>query len=132
VSGALTVEPAGGFDELREDWQRLADAAGSPFSTWEWATTWWEHYGDGRPLHLLRCRAPDGRMAAILPLFLARRTPVRMLRFVGQGPADQLAPVCAPEDAPAAAEALVRAVREGTAGARVLMAAGWSGSGAAC
>ena len=130
MTGALALEESADLDELRDDWQRLADAAGNPFSTWEWARTWWDHFGAGRPLHLVRCSAGDGRVAAILPLFLARRRPLRMLRFVGHGPADQLAPVCAPEDAGAAAEALRRAVAGGTGGAQVLMADRLPGEGA--
>jgi CelD/BcsL family acetyltransferase involved in cellulose biosynthesis len=110
------------LEPAREDWQRLAEASGSPFSTYEWAETWWRHYGGGRPLHVIRCRDDAGRAFAVLPLFTARSRPLRMLRFVGQGAADQLQPVCAPGDAPAAAAALRRAFEEGVGGAQVLLA----------
>jgi CelD/BcsL family acetyltransferase involved in cellulose biosynthesis len=49
---------------------------------------------------------------AILPLYLASRRPARTLRFIGHGPADQLGPICAPEDRHAAAEALLTLLRE--------------------
>jgi len=129
VSAPLALEPAGGLDAVREDWQGLEEAAGSPFSTWEWASAWWEHFGAGRPLQLIRCRDADGRVAAILPLFLARDRPVRVLRFLGHGLADQLAPVCAPEDGAATADALQRALAEGTGGAQLLIADRLPGEG---
>jgi CelD/BcsL family acetyltransferase involved in cellulose biosynthesis len=51
-------------------------------------------------------------VAAILPLYEAiPPRPLRLLRFVGHGPADQLGPVCAPEDRRLAAEGLARAAR---------------------
>jgi CelD/BcsL family acetyltransferase involved in cellulose biosynthesis len=109
------LERLDALEPARDDWRRLADAAGSPFSTYEWAETWWRHFGAERPLRIVRCADANGRVFAILPLFLARSRPLRMLRFVGHGAADQLAPVCAPEDAPAAAEAL-RAALAGPAG----------------
>ncbi|HEX8051929.1 MAG TPA: GNAT family N-acetyltransferase [Thermoleophilaceae bacterium] len=116
------IEEVRELEPLREDWQRLAEAAGSPFSTYEWAETWWRHYGAGRELHLLRCRDDAGRAFAILPLFLARSRPVRILRLVGQGAADQLMPICAPQDADAAAAALHEALRDGLAGWQALIA----------
>jgi CelD/BcsL family acetyltransferase involved in cellulose biosynthesis len=65
-------------------------------------------YGHDRPLVVTGCRDEDDRLVAILPLYAARRGPVRMLRFIGHGPADQLGPVCAPEDRRATADALGR------------------------
>jgi CelD/BcsL family acetyltransferase involved in cellulose biosynthesis len=129
VSGPLALEPVADIDAARDDWRRLADAAGSPFSTWEWARVWWDHYGAGRPLHLLRARDGGGRAVAILPLLLARARPVSVLRFVGYGLADQLAPVCAPEDRPAAADALGEALAERTGGAGLLVADRLPGEG---
>jgi CelD/BcsL family acetyltransferase involved in cellulose biosynthesis len=43
---------------------------------------------------------------AVLPLCLRGRRPLRLARFVGYGPADELVPVCAPGDRLRAAEAL--------------------------
>jgi CelD/BcsL family acetyltransferase involved in cellulose biosynthesis len=102
------------LEAAREDWTALADAAGSPFSTWEWASAWWRHFGEDRPLALERCRTGD-RTVAILPLYLFRNRPLKVLRFVGHGAADQLAPVCAPEDRELAAGALREAVAESDA-----------------
>jgi CelD/BcsL family acetyltransferase involved in cellulose biosynthesis len=51
-------------------------------------------------------RDAGGRAVAVLPLYRARRGPLRVVRMIGHGVADQLAPVCAPDDRPAAARAL--------------------------
>ena len=107
------------LDSVRADWSRLADAAGSPFSTWEWASIWWRHFGDERTLAVDRCTV-DGRVAAILPLYQWRDRPLRALRFIGHGVSDQLAPVCAPDDRPHAAAALESAFAE--SGAQLLVA----------
>ena len=109
---SLTLEPATSLDAVRDDWTLLADAAGSPFSTWEWARAWHEHRGGGAELLPIVCRSADGRAVVLLPLCLARRGPLRLMRMIGHGPADQLAPVCAPDDRPAAAAALRRALDE--------------------
>ena len=94
----------------RDEWSRLAQASGNVFGTPEWAETWWRHFGRGR--RLLTGGAWDGeRLAAVLPLYVARERPVRVLRFVGHGPGDQLGPVCAAADLPLAADALKEAAR---------------------
>ena len=113
MSDALALEPIADLDATLADWSRLADASGNLFSTWEWADAWWRHLGGGRPLHLVACRDASGATAAILPLYLARARPARILRFVGHGPADRLAPPCAPDDRPRAADALQRALADG-------------------
>jgi CelD/BcsL family acetyltransferase involved in cellulose biosynthesis len=97
-AGELHLEIVGGLDALREEWRSLAAASGNIFSTWEWASTWWRHRGRGRPALVTACRDGDGRLVAIFPLYLARRRPVGVLRFIGHGPADELGPVCAPAD----------------------------------
>src|SRR3954453_10686167 len=94
----LTLEPLPGLQAAREEWTALAERAGNIFATWEWADAWWRVYGEDRPLHLVACRDAGGRLVALLPLYLSRPRPLRTLRFLGHGPADQLGPVCAPED----------------------------------
>jgi CelD/BcsL family acetyltransferase involved in cellulose biosynthesis len=49
----------------------------------------------------------------VLPLYRFSVGPVRVSRLLGHGPADQLGPVCAPGDAPFAADALRQSLREG-------------------
>src|SRR5207237_5485279 len=76
----------------------------------------------GRELLLHRCRAPGGRVTAILPLYLAAERPLRTIRFVGHGPADQLAPVCAPTDREDAAQGLSAVLAGGLGGWHAMIA----------
>lgn len=87
-----------GIDAADADWVRLAEAAGNVFSTPEWASVWWRHFGADRELRILAGRDADGPASVILPLYVNRTRPLRVLRFLGHGPADQLGPVCAPAD----------------------------------
>ncbi len=102
-----SVTVATDLESQREQWQRLAALTASPFATWEWASTWWRHFGAGGELRLLVVRADDGETVAILPLYRTTRGPLRVLRTIGHFPADELGPICAPERA-AAAVALCR------------------------
>jgi CelD/BcsL family acetyltransferase involved in cellulose biosynthesis len=97
-SPTIELEPLGGLDAAREHWDGLAGRAEHVFATWEWHDAWWRHFGAGRPLLVTLCRDAEGRPFAILPLYLASRRPLRVLRFIGHGPSDQLGPVCSPAD----------------------------------
>jgi CelD/BcsL family acetyltransferase involved in cellulose biosynthesis len=129
----LTLEPLDGLSAAREEWTALAERAGNLFATWEWADAWWRTYGGERRLAVTGCRGADGRLVAILPLYVAERGPVKMLRFIGHGPADQLGPVCAPEDRQATAGALQRLLAERRGAWNVMLAErlapaeGWTG-----
>ena len=90
------------------EWGGLAREAGNVFGTPEWISTWWGHFGGGRRLLLTSCRAPDGSLVAVLPLYVWRARPLRIARFLGHGPGDALGPVCRPADRPAVASALAR------------------------
>jgi peptidoglycan/xylan/chitin deacetylase (PgdA/CDA1 family)/CelD/BcsL family acetyltransferase involved in cellulose biosynthesis len=109
ASGGGISIPTGGrvelveLDELAGEWTALAAAAANPFGTHEWASCWWRHHGgDRRPL-VGAGRAADGRLVAVLPLYLWATRPLRILRFIGHGAGDQLGPVHAPGDREAAA-----------------------------
>jgi CelD/BcsL family acetyltransferase involved in cellulose biosynthesis len=110
-----SCEPIPSFDLAREEWEELAGRSGSIFATWELATSWWRHFGEGSEPVLLRCRLPGGAIA-IMPLCRSRRGPLHVLRFIGHGPADTLGPICAPEDRQAAGAALREALADGVAG----------------
>lgn len=101
----MALEIAHDLDAVREDWRRLGEASGNLFATWEWGEAWWRHLGEGRPL-LALARGEGGEPAALVALELRRRGPLRVARFAGHGPADELGPVCAPGD-PRGAEALL-------------------------
>ena len=128
----LEFDRLDGIDAAGADWSRLAEAAGNVFSTPEWASAWWHHFGAERELRLLAGRDPAGTTAVLLPLYVNRTRPLRVLRFVGHGPADQLGPVCAPADRERVAQALrpLLADRRWRAdllvGDRVSGAEGWS------
>ncbi len=110
-----SCEPIPSFEAAREDWEELAERSGSVFATWEFATAWWRHFGEGSELALLRCMRPDGPLA-IVPLCRSQRGPLNILRFIGYGPGDTLGPVCGPADREDAAAALREALAEGAAG----------------
>jgi CelD/BcsL family acetyltransferase involved in cellulose biosynthesis len=101
-----TVERVSDLAAARVEWTRLAAQAGNIFSTWEWAAAWHQHLGRGAELAIAIARRPTGEATAILPLSVVRKSPFRLVRFVGAGPADQLGPVCAPAERGDAAVAL--------------------------
>jgi CelD/BcsL family acetyltransferase involved in cellulose biosynthesis len=111
-TATVRLEPLESFADVQEEWSELARQSGNIFATWEWATIWWRHFGEGRPLLARACRSEDGRLVAILPLYLWSSRPVRVVRFLGHGPADHLGPICDPADLSAAARALRRTLAE--------------------
>lgn len=108
----LETEPLTDLDAARDEWRALAELSGNLFATWEWMSVWWRHFGRDRPRLLVACRDRSGRLVAILPLYLARSLPLRVVRFLGHGPGDHLGPICAPEHRPAAVRALHRVLAE--------------------
>jgi len=51
------------FLRAREDWDRLASQAGSPFLTHDWLLAWWHAYGEGEPACVL-VRDTNGELRA--------------------------------------------------------------------
>jgi CelD/BcsL family acetyltransferase involved in cellulose biosynthesis len=96
------------LESLREEWASLAEQGQNVFATWEFATTWWEHFGRGRRLATVGCRDSGGELFAVLPLYFWRRRPLRVMRFLGNGAGDILGPVCRPDRVDDAARALRR------------------------
>lgn len=106
TGGPVRVERLEALDDVRDEWDALAGATRNVFATWEWASLWWRHFGGSRTLLTHACRSADGRLVGILPLYLSRQRPFRVVRLVGHGEADQLGPICLPEHRPAVARAL--------------------------
>ena len=50
VEGVLSLELHRDLDAIRDEWTALAERCGNPFATWEWAATWWDHFGRARSL----------------------------------------------------------------------------------
>jgi CelD/BcsL family acetyltransferase involved in cellulose biosynthesis len=128
----MKLERLSGLEAAAGDWEALAERADNIFATREWLSIWWDHFGGG-DLLLLGSRRPDGRLAAIVPLYRSRLGPARVLRFLGHGPSDELGPVCDPVDGPAVAQALQNALRDGSLGGwdallaeQLLREKGWS------
>jgi CelD/BcsL family acetyltransferase involved in cellulose biosynthesis len=109
---SLQIGRIDALEEVGSDWGPLAESAGNIFATPEWMTLWWQHFADGQELRLHTVRQ-DRRLLAILPLVLWRSSRPRVLRFAGHGPSDQMGPVCAHADRPAAAAALEQVLSDG-------------------
>ncbi len=108
----LVLERAPDLATVRDDWNRLAESSANVFSTWEWADTWYRHFGAGVRLAVAIGRGPDGAPRALLPLCVTHVQSLRLVRFIGFGPSDQLGPLCAPVDLPAATSGLRRHVAD--------------------
>jgi CelD/BcsL family acetyltransferase involved in cellulose biosynthesis len=128
--GPLLLEPIGSLDGTpREEWNSLASSTRNIFATWEWNSVWWKHFGRSKKLLLSACRSEDGRIVALLPLYLWRRYPFRIVRFLGHHGGDQLGPICLPHHRQAVAEALARALSHQAdvfVGERLACEEGWS------
>jgi CelD/BcsL family acetyltransferase involved in cellulose biosynthesis len=108
VRSALRIESFASLEDVRDEWEELAEQSRNVFATWEWASIWCRHFCGDRDLVGQLCRSRSGRPIAILPLYGWSSHPLRVLRFIGHGPADELGPVCAPSDRVVAARALRR------------------------
>jgi CelD/BcsL family acetyltransferase involved in cellulose biosynthesis len=105
---ALRVEELASLEAcnaLQTPWSELAVRANTTtvFSTWEWQTTWWKHYGaDNKPCIIVV--REDERVVGIMPLYTRRTSlvplvPVRELRLIGTGgdtSPDYLGPIIDP------------------------------------
>ncbi len=101
------VEQVGDIDVLsaiRGEWQALFGSSNlSPFSSWEWMSTWFKNFGEGlSPVILKTVR--DGKLTGILPMFQTTTKfagmSYRRLGLMGDGAggADHLDVICRPED----------------------------------
>jgi CelD/BcsL family acetyltransferase involved in cellulose biosynthesis len=106
----LRLEPLDDLESARATWEPLSERSDNVFSTWEWASSWWKEFGRDRPLLLTAVLGDGGEPVALLPLYLSARRPLRTIRFLGHGPADQLGPVCDAERLDDAMAALRRAL----------------------
>jgi CelD/BcsL family acetyltransferase involved in cellulose biosynthesis len=122
LTGGVTIEPVKDLASARSEWNQLAVRTANVFSTWEWADAWYQHLAVVSELAVSVVRRADGEPIAILPMCLSRTRPVRLLRFIGAGPSDQLGPVCAFEDQPAVADALRRHVSCVLSGSGIFLA----------
>jgi CelD/BcsL family acetyltransferase involved in cellulose biosynthesis len=111
----LQVETVPALEPLRQEWTELATRTRSVFKTWEWLSTWWDHFGRHRELLTTVVRS-RGRPIGILPLYRWRTRPLQVLRFLGHTVGDELGPICAPADRPLMARALGQLLAESRCG----------------
>jgi CelD/BcsL family acetyltransferase involved in cellulose biosynthesis len=111
MASKLELQTVSAMEPLREEWTELASRSRSVFKTWEWLSSWWDHFGLGRQLMVTAVRC-NGRLIGILPMYWWRTRPLRVLRFLGHPVGDELGPICAPADRPLVARALSRLLEE--------------------
>jgi CelD/BcsL family acetyltransferase involved in cellulose biosynthesis len=88
-----TLERVRDPESLRDEWSELAARSGNLFATPEWLLLWWKHFGGERELLLTAGRGGDGRLETILPFYVWRTRPLRIVRALGHGPGDELGPI---------------------------------------
>jgi len=94
---SLVMEVVDDVGTVGELWDELAEGVGNIFLTREWASAWLRHHGSGRGLRIGVCTDGGGPPVGLVPLYEDRRAGIRLLRFIGHGPADRLGPICRPE-----------------------------------
>ncbi len=82
---AVTViARASEFAGLRDEWNGLVRECGqSPFSSHEWLSTYWAHYGEGSRLCVAVARTEEGRLVGAWPLQV-REVGAAGLRFISR------------------------------------------------
>lgn len=81
------------MDELRSEWQDLADDAisATPFQTWEWQSSWLRHFRRAKRPLIIAVR--EGRdLVGLMPLTRSSG-PWRTVRAMGSGASDYLHPL---------------------------------------
>ena len=96
--------------DLRDPWDALASGSRNVFATWEFAAEWLRHIGTHRRYGIPVSRG-GGEIDALLPVSYSTRGPLRVARFVGHGPADELGDLVRPGRGQALAH-LVRDLRD--------------------
>jgi hypothetical protein len=87
------LERVGDPESLRDEWSELASRSGNIFATPEWLLLWWEHFGGGRELLLTAGRGAGGGLETLLPFYVWRHRPLRIVRVIGHWPGDELGPI---------------------------------------
>src|SRR3712207_7209742 len=72
----VVLEDSEAFAALEGEWEELYRhcPSATPFQSWAWLYSWWEHYGEGRyELRLVTLRSEEGLLVGLIPLMLERR-----------------------------------------------------------
>src|SRR5262245_51536060 len=102
---------------LRGEWDDLLekDESSSIFQTWEWVTTWYEHFGSHGAISVLTVRDCQGRLIGLAPFSLLRRGGRRILQLLGRKNTmtEYFDAALHPDAADSAVEAIFEAWRRG-------------------
>ncbi len=94
---------------IADQWNQLT--GGVPFRSYEWASSWWRHYGPAQgQLFVLAVRDGNGRLIGLAPWFRSRSAGWgHVLQFLGSGDvcSEYLSLLCHPQDARNVSVALV-------------------------
>jgi CelD/BcsL family acetyltransferase involved in cellulose biosynthesis len=74
------------FKALEEEWEDLCHNSplSTPFQSWSFLYSWWEHFGEGYQLRIITVR-DEGLLVGLMPLMLERRWGfLRKLLFIGK------------------------------------------------
>jgi CelD/BcsL family acetyltransferase involved in cellulose biosynthesis len=79
------------FAALEEEWDDLYchSLLATPFQSWAWLYSWWEHYGGDYELLLITVRDGD-LLVGLMPLMLRSRLGLGRLLLIGTGSTDYL------------------------------------------
>ena len=84
----LEIENNSDFTALKDRWNDLLPRSGNTiFSTWEWISTWWRHFGKEKSLRILVAEEKDA-IVSIAPLMLSKNNlrhfgKIRKIEFIG-------------------------------------------------
>jgi CelD/BcsL family acetyltransferase involved in cellulose biosynthesis len=78
----------------KDDWDAIYKSSSNhtPFQTYEWLSTWWQHLGDGQ-LYIPRAEKEDGTLLGFAPFFIRKKYygfPIKHLAFIGVKRTDYL------------------------------------------
>lgn len=108
------IEDTRAFAALEEEWDDLyCDSRhATPFQSWAWLYSWWEHHGEGYELRLVKLRNEENLLVGLIPLMLERRWGFGRLLFVGNRTTDYLDMLAREGWEDKVAEAGIRALKQ--------------------
>lgn len=92
-----SIQDTESFLSLEKQWSDLLEKIRNDniFLTFEWMSTWWKYFGDGRNLFILLAKKRNGNLCGIAPLFLEKGLLLGLfkpnkLKVIGSGDSDYL------------------------------------------
>jgi CelD/BcsL family acetyltransferase involved in cellulose biosynthesis len=83
------IDSPAGLLAVRKEWQALAERVdgATVFQSWEWASSWYEHFGTGKRLQVLTVRDATGQLVAVAPCSRSSSHggAIRLLHLLGRG-----------------------------------------------